>query len=223
MTGQSTLNIIKNSYSTRRFPFRDSVSSLLGTEKLEDLHVGYQRSQLSGVSEQLRCRCESALTEEWRLLNEFISDEIEPICGKVLARQKRPTFRFHCAYGAAASSQQINMHHAGNIAGLYSEVYSRGARKLFHRDGDHRVDHRAINLWVPLTALTSENTLWLGGRLEDGNDAVPIRAHLGEYILFDAVSRWHGAVPNCGDVTRVSFDLRLVFDEETEAVKTLRF
>ncbi|MCK1466847.1 hypothetical protein IVB25_00165 [Bradyrhizobium sp. 193] len=208
-------------YGTEEFPFQGDVCSALGVADLGALHKIYATSDYGDAVIQLRHKCEEMLGSDWGTLNRFISEKLEPLCGPVLARQATATFRFHFALGDTAAPGQATLHRQGAYRDLLKRYYGRSLGRVFHRDGDFRVDKRAINLWLPLTELNSANTLWVGGN-NLAPDAIPLHLSVGQCALFNAITRWHGAVINCSETTRVSFDLRLVFREETSAVLALR-
>jgi hypothetical protein len=144
---------------TEEFPFQEDVRSALGVRDLHALHNIYAIGDYGEAVIQLRHKCEEVLGSDWGTLNRFISEKIEPICGPVLARQTTATFRFHFALGDAAAPGQAALHKQGAYRDLLQRYYGGSLGRIFHRDGDYRVDKRAINLWVPLTELNSANTL----------------------------------------------------------------
>lgn len=210
------------SYKESTFPFRRQVCSLLGTTRLEELHLSCSPREILDRISELRATCEAVFDETWATLNEFIHTEIEPKCGRLLARQKHATFRFHLARSESSHNTQDQLLKDHQYDVLLNRFYDQSRTRTFHRDGDYNVDHRAINLWIPLTELCDANALWIGGRHAKGADALPCKLKQDEYLLFDAVSRWHGTILNSSKITRVSFDIRLVFDHESALVRSLR-
>ena len=112
----------------------------------------------------------------------FIVEVLDKEIGGITDYQSPPSFRFH-------------------YSGLGSSV--------FHRDRDFGVEQGRINVWVPLTNVWGDNSLWIEGK-EGTEDHQPITMRFGQLLLFDGVNISHGSKINTTSSTRVSFDFRFL-------------
>jgi hypothetical protein len=138
-------------------------------------------------------------------LREFIREEVCPALGvKRVAYQRKPTFRVHLA-GAPAQG----MPHADGLR-------------------PHNRQPNEVNVWVPLTRVGAWGGGGGGGDGGDGGknhpstnslvcesepgarDFHPLVASPGQFVKFYGCACWHFTTRNDTDVTRVSFDVRVV-------------
>jgi hypothetical protein len=78
-----------------------------------------------------------------------------------------------------------------------------------HRDFDYYHQPAEINIWIPLTKVFGNNTLYTESAPECG-DYHPFILELGQAVSFWGNQCRHYTVPNDTDWTRVSFDIRVV-------------
>ena len=78
---------------------------------------------------------------------------------------------------------------------------------MFHRDKDFGVEDGRLNVWVPLTNVWGENSLWIESEI-GAKDYKPITLKAGQALIFDGVNLGHGSKIHTTNSTRVSFDFR---------------
>ena len=127
-------------------------------------------------------------------LHEFVKYEVCPALGVCrVAYQRRPTFRVHLAGGPPQG-----VPHADGLA-----PYN-------HQPGE-------VNIWVPLTTVGGSNSL-VSESFPGLGDFHPFEASPGQFVKFYGNRCWHYTVQNTTEITRVSFDIRVVpfelFDNE---------
>lgn len=127
-------------------------------------------------------------------LHAFVKHEVCPALGvRRVAYQRRPTFRVHLAGGPPQG-----VPHADGLA-----PYN-------HQPGE-------VNVWVPLTTVGGSNSL-VSESFPGMGDFHPFVARPGQFVKFYGNRCWHYTVKNTTEMTRVSFDIRVVpfelFDNE---------
>jgi len=78
----------------------------------------------------------------------------------------------------------------------------------FHRDREYNHPIDEINFWLPITKSKNTSTIWI----EDGLNTNKYKSwdiNYGEYIIFDS-GLMHGNKVNTENLTRVSFDFRII-------------
>lgn len=88
-----------------------------------------------------------------------------------------------------------------------------GAPGRPHRDEDYFHARCEVNFWVPVTDVFGSNSLYAESRRGEG-DFRPFTALKGELIRFYGNQVWHYTMPNDTDNTRVSFDFRVIREQE---------
>ena len=78
-----------------------------------------------------------------------------------------------------------------------------------HCDADYNHVKSELNFWVPLVSVSGSNTLWTESTPGKG-DYSPIVARNGHVVRFYGNQCRHFTVPNKSNVSRVSFDLRVI-------------
>ena len=116
---------------------------------------------------------------------EFIINEIwERIYDKAdILYQTKPTIRFH-----------------------YVNNLSVGE---FHKDSDYNHSEYEVNFFVPLTFAYNTNTIWCESK-PGLADFKSLDAKYGEFWQFNGANCMHGNKINNTDITRVSFDFRVL-------------
>ncbi|MES9939081.1 MAG: hypothetical protein ABW104_04815 [Candidatus Thiodiazotropha sp. 6PLUC2] len=172
-------------YDQKIYDFSDMACQILGVDELHKIHLrdDIHRLNRGPVAEQIEV-CRSALAEGFRefaeLYDAFVTEVIGPLYGGIISYQRPPSFRFH---------------------------YSGRGSSAFHRDRDYGVKCGRLNLWVPLTRVWGDNSLWIESE-EGAEDYTPTELDYGQALIFDGANLKHGSKVNTTSSTRVSFDLR---------------
>ncbi len=119
---------------------------------------------------------------------EFMFDVIKPRYREDIVFQKIPTFRVHLPNNVSVGE--------------------------FHKDKHYRNEEWAdkvqeLNYFLPLTKAYGTNTIWAETE-EDKGDFQEIRANYGECVEWSASKLTHGNKQNITNITRVSFDFRVI-------------
>lgn len=88
-----------------------------------------------------------------------------------------------------------------------------GAPGRPHRDADYHHHPSEVNYWIPVTPVFGSNSLYVETRRGAG-DFRPLELDYGKLVRFYANQVWHYTIPNETQATRVSFDFRVVREEE---------
>jgi hypothetical protein len=78
----------------------------------------------------------------------------------------------------------------------------------FHKDREYNHPIEEINIWVPITSAFNTNSLWIESAF-DKKDYSPINLNFGQGLIFDSGLN-HGSMVNDENVTRLSFDFRVI-------------
>ena len=166
-------------YDSTRYNFRKWACEVLGVRDLEAIH-SLNKVKTFNISPTANQLAKS-FSSILEIYKSFIVEVLEKEIGGITDYQSPPSFRFH-------------------YSGLGSSV--------FHRDRDFGVEQGRINVWVPLTNVWGDNSLWIEGK-EGDEDYQPITMRFGQILLFDGVNISHGSKINATPSTRVSFDFRI--------------
>lgn len=172
-------------YDLNEFPFPSLIATLLGADDLEKLHELARRHDPNSHDQDSD---DHALFyrqyETVRPLYErLVREVIAPSYDEDLVVQRVPTFRVHRPGAVAVST--------------------------FHKDSDFNHQPATVNHWLPLTRAFSTNSMWIESAPGAG-DFAPVEVVPGEVLRFDAVNYQHGNYANDTDVSRVSFDFRII-------------
>lgn len=117
--------------------------------------------------------------------NLFVKNEVAPLFGEDILHQYMPSFRVHLP-----GDQAIHKWH-------------------YDSDDDHRHPNWEINFQIPLTDTYETQSTWIESvpGLRDFN---PMNMKVGQYAIFDGNRCMHGNKENATDLTRVSFDFRVI-------------
>ena len=166
-------------YDPSKYQFREWACQVLGVSSLEKAHASDQVKILN------RSPTQNQLANSFDQIFEnyclFVSDVIVDKIGKITSYQSPPSFRFH-------------------YCGLGSSV--------FHKDRDFGVEEGRLNIWVPLTKVWGDNSLWVESEI-GAKDFKPITMHPGQVLVFDGVNLGHGSKINTTISSRISFDFRV--------------
>lgn len=113
----------------------------------------------------------------------FIKDVIYPRYNESILYQKFPTFR---------------VHQPDNIA-----VFG------WHKDKEYNHSPKEVNYYLPLTRSFGNNSIWAES-VEDAEDYHPMKVNYGKMIEWDGANCKHGNKTNDSNITRVSFDFRIL-------------
>ena len=175
-----TMKPIIVEYDSARYNFREWACEVLGVNELEAIHC-LNKVKTCNISptDNQLAKSFSSILEIYK---SFVLDVLDKKIVGIANYQSPPSFRFH-------------------YSGLGSSV--------FHRDRDFGVEQGRINVWVPLTNVWGDNSLWIEGK-EGAEDHQPITMQFGQMLLFDGVNISHGSKINTTSSTRVSFDFRFL-------------
>jgi len=87
----------------------------------------------------------------------------------------------------------------------------------FHRDRDYNHPIEEINIWVPITSVINTNSIWIESSY-DKEDYKPVKLNYGQAIIFDSGLK-HGNKINIENLTRLSFDFRVIPESKWENIK----
>jgi len=125
------------------------------------------------------------------IYKEFIHYLSSTIFKEDLVFQRKPTLRIHLPNNKAVGE--------------------------FHKDRDYNHPIEEINVWVPITSAFNTNTLWLESSFDKG-DYSPMNMDFGQGLIFDS-GLTHGGVINVENLTRLSFDFRVIPLSKWERIK----
>ena len=167
-------------YNTDKYNFQEWASEGLGKNSLGEIH---NYDMIKTLNRSPTC---NQLTESFakieKLYSSFVVNVLKEVVGEIAAYQSPPSFRFHyCGRGSS----------------------------VFHRDKDFGVEDGRMNVWVPLTEVWGDNSLWIKDRVGTKNYK-PINMRPGQALIFDGVNLSHGSKINTTNSTRISFDLRVL-------------
>ena len=91
---------------------------------------------------------------------------------------------------------------------------------VFHRDRDYNHPIEEINIWVPITSAFKTNSIWIESKYGK-EDYRPINLKYGEAVIFDSGLK-HGNKINLENLTRLSFDFRVIPESKWENIKTIK-
>jgi hypothetical protein len=180
--------IYKIFYNTEEFSFREIVSEMLQTQKLENLHTLYEYHTLTREKDQSTVwhkryyeSYDDKFLPTYIRLVEFIKQQLEY---PEIIYQRIPTFRVQLGNGNVGVGE-------------------------WHKDKTYNHGVSEVNFWMPFTDTNEHNTIWLESK-EDRQDYRPYKVSYGEILVFNGASLYHGNQKNLSDSTRVSVDFRLV-------------
>ena len=79
----------------------------------------------------------------------------------------------------------------------------------FHRDSDYSHNSNEVNIFLPLTNAYGNNTIWVESEFGK-EDFAPMNTNYGEIHIWDGANLKHGNKLNDTELTRVSFDFRVL-------------
>jgi hypothetical protein len=175
----------KITYDTKKYNFKEIIEKLF-QDKLENLH---QNIEILDVNTDQSTVFHKKYYEGvahgpfFKIYENFVKEIIQPAIEEEILFQAIPTFRVHMK---------------GNLA--------VGA---FHRDSDYSHNSNEINIFLPLTNAYGNNTIWVESEFGK-EDFAPMNTNYGEIHIWDGANLKHGNKLNDTELTRVSFDFRVL-------------
>ena len=165
-------------YSPDKYKFREWACDELGSSRLDQLH---HDGAIKALNRSPTCnQLVDSFARIERAYSSFVLDIFRQVVGEIAEYQSPPSFRFH---------------------------YCGSRSSVFHRDKDFGVEDGRINVWVPLTEVWGDNSLWIEDSIGTKNYS-PIQMNPGQALVFDGVNLGHGSKINTTNSTRISFDFR---------------
>jgi len=192
------MRILRNykvQYDTDHYDFREMVQDHL---RVQDLTLVHEIVGIKERAQRARPGNDQHTTAHRRLYRigedfmckyrSFVKNVAAPIVvsGSYLY-QRIPTFRIHMPRNKAVGGD-------------------------WHRDTDYNHPQGEVNFLVTLTRARDSNTIHIESSSGLG-DFNPVDLDYGEMLIFDGGSCRHGNVTNTTGLTRVSFDFRILPDE----------
>jgi len=183
--------MIKVSYDTKKFQFKEILSNLLNTVDLcqinETMKVLKRENDQSTVYHKMYY--DWARTDEFvNLYQNFIREVVLPIYNKSIVYQSIPTFR---------------VAFQNNIA--VGEFH----KDKWYRDISWAEKVSEDNFFLPFTDAFDTNTIWVETE-EDKGDYFPMECKYGEIIKWNGSNLTHGNKINTTGKTRISVDFRVI-------------
>ena len=190
------LEIIK--YDIDKYPFAKIVTNFLNVNSLENIQDDYKfSSDIKGIGSDTQTSAHEMFythlnkknSEILSLYYKFISDVLFKKFDDQILFQSKPGFRIQNLKNKAVST--------------------------WHSDGDenNKHPHGEINIFLPLTRVFGNNSIWIES--EPGKqDYHPVKLDYGEFLIFDGNNCKHGNYKNDTNITRVSFDFRIIKRED---------
>ena len=94
---------------------------------------------------------------------------------------------------------------------IHNEIVDNQAVHTWHSDSDqlHKHPKGEINIWLPLTECYDTNTMWIETKPFE-LDFEPLEGEYGNFWTNHGNVCMHGNKPNVSEITRMSFDFRIV-------------
>jgi ectoine hydroxylase-related dioxygenase (phytanoyl-CoA dioxygenase family) len=190
------LEIIK--YDIDKYPFAKIVRNFLNINSLENIQDNYKfSSDIKGIGSDTQTSAHEIFythlnkknSEILSLYYKFISDVLFKKFDDQILFQSKPGFRIQNLKNKAVST--------------------------WHSDGDESNKHPygEINIFLPLTRAFGNNSIWIESE-PDKQDYHPVKLDYGEFLIFDGNNCKHGNYKNDTNITRVSFDFRILKRED---------
>jgi hypothetical protein len=183
--------MIKVSYDTKKFQFKEILSNLLNTVDLcqinETIEVLKRENDQNTIYHKMYY--DWARTDEFvNLYQIFIREVVLPIYNKSIVYQSIPTFR---------------VAFQNNIA--VGEFH----KDKWYRDISWAEKVSEDNFFLPFTDAFDTNTIWVETE-EDKGDYFPMECKYGEIIKWNGSNLTHGNKINITGKTRISVDFRVI-------------
>ena len=166
-------------FDPKKYKFREWACEVLGATCLEKLH---KSDRIKALNRSLTSNQLSQLFSEIQdSYHSFILELLRDTFSGISSYQSPPSFRFH---------------------------YCGRSSSVFHRDRDFGVEDGRLNVWVPLTNVWGENSLWIESTVGAKNYE-PIAMKLGQALIFDGVNLGHGSIQQIRRESALTLDFCL--------------
>ena len=186
--------MFKFNYDIKKYDFKSLFCRWLNTDDLTTLHNEKKYPVLTR-EEDMYMHWNQIYYKRWRedssikdLYLKFLEDVIKPRFGEEIIYQELPDIRIHLPNNIAVGEFHKDKHYR-------NEKWAKEVREL--------------NYFVPLTKSYDTNTMWAETK-EDKGDYIPFNSDYGECTEWYGSHLTHGNKINKTDVTRVSFDFRVI-------------
>lgn len=182
-------------YSTKEYPFTDTICKILDTSVLEKIH---EEKHFEGY--KLFSREKDQSTKYHKLYYDNFSEKVEPIYKEFIKNVIRPLYDGKIVYQKIPT---FRLHFPGNIAvGEYH-------KDKWYRDSKWHEEVCEMNFYLPFTKAYGTNTVWVESE-EDKGDFSDMVAEYGDCIQWDGSNLTHGNKQNVTNITRISVDFRII-------------
>ena len=198
------MNKIK--YNIEQYPFKDIISKLFKCKDLSNIHNDNNWKSDYGLFTNVETDTHTDFhkhfydnvenTEFYDIYTKFVDEQVRTLFDEPIIYQKIPSFRVQLPNNVGVAA--------------------------FHRDRDYNHSPYEVNMFIPMTKASGNNTIWVESK-EDKGDYAPMNTDLGEFVKWDGANLRHGNKVNDTNKTRVSFDFRVMplskyKDNERESV-----
>ena len=186
--------MLKFNYDIKKYDFKSLFCEWLSTDDLTKLHYEKEYPILTR-EEDMYMHWNQIYYNRWRedssikdLYLKFLEEVIKPRFGEKIIYQELPDIRIHLPNNLAVGDFHKDKH---------------------YRDPVWADKVKELNYFVPLTKAYGSNTLWAETE-EDKGDFIPFESDYGECTEWRGSLLTHGNKINETNVTRVSFDFRVI-------------
>ena len=185
------------SYDIEKYPFGDVLNNLFNLNSLEKLHT--EVSSLKGFNGDVGKDSQSLIHNTFynNIKNE--ESELRKLWDKFLVNVVLKNYK---------SKEKFIVQKLPNI-----RIHIPGAKAInrWHCDSDKDHNHPIgeINCILPLTKMYGSNSVWRESRPQLG-DFLPFELNVGDLVYWNGNTCIHGNKVNETDMTRVSFDFRII-------------
>jgi len=178
------------SYSTREFPFKETIEKILNTTNLNLIHL------VNNNNNEILKRENDQSTYWHKTFYNNYSNEFHDLYKKFIQKVLKPGFAWNRM--VYQNKPSFRVHLVKNIA--VGE---------WHRDRTYSHNVNEINIWLPFTDAYDTNTIWTESQ-EGLEDFMPYDVKYGEFLIFNGANLLHGNKMNETNDTRVSIDFRVI-------------
>ena len=201
-------------YDTKTFNFSElfisHLSKLFKINSLHDLHLNLPSELLPQESVSEENDQSLAIYESLYAIDKGFDLNSSKKFGVFLNKYKK----FVNYLSSSVFEEKLIYQRRPTIRVQFPESKAVGA---FHRDRDYNHPIEEINIWVPITSVINTNSIWIESSY-DKEDYKPVKLNYGQAIIFDSGLK-HGNKINIENLTRLSFDFRVIPESKWENIK----
>ena len=184
-------------FDINKYKFYELVAQVFEVDDLSQLHklrddllpkeiLNFYTERSTEFHNIFYTRLNDNWTELYESYDNFIHNEIVPIMDEKFHYQYLPSFRVQLPF----DNQAVH---------------------TWHSDSDqlHKHPKGEINIWLPLTECYDTNTMWIETKPFE-LDFEPLEGEYGNFWTNHGNVCMHGNKPNVSEITRMSFDFRIV-------------